>query len=333
MAKGRSSIINDAMKYAKDDFNITFSPLESSFNISGEGFDETSKVGDVKKILKNREIDNLVAEIKESTWQGLILQNRYNDTELVNKAFTWLTKWKDCPVDIINEIQSIHLQTVPTLTFKKFRGETGIVSTTCRLCASGEESVKHLLSCCDFFLRGAYKRRHDKALQLILFHFLQKHELIQKYPEWYSKITIKPKYESDDIVLFWDIPEFSGYVDEIEEHTMRPDGKLIIKSENRIWLLEMSVPWMDNRASKFDEKEEKYVEIVQRLKIDNPGYDVKQLSFIMDNLGGYSQELVDNLKCLDFAKRDIESILLKMQKIVLTEATSIIRHFKIRTKR
>ena len=95
----------------------------------------------------------------------------------------------------------------------------------------------------------------------------------------------------------------------------------------------MSIPWISNRKSKFIEKEEKYVNIVQRLKIDNPGFEVKQLTFIMDVLGGYSKELVTNLKYLKFTKIDIDKILLKMKKIVLTEATSIIRHFKIRTKR
>ena len=106
-----------------------------------------------------------------------------------------------------------------------------------------------------------------------------------------------------------------------------------MKEEKAIWVLEMSVPWISNRESKFVEKEDKYIEIVQRLKIDNPGYEVKQLTFIMDVLGGYSVNLVNSLKCLKFSTRDIDKLLLKMQKIVLTEATSMIRHFKIRTKR
>ena len=333
MVKGKSSIINDAIRYAADDFKFTFEPLDSSFVVKGDEINETCKINDVKRILKTREIDNLIKEINAPTWQGIILKSRYNDPELVNKAFTWLTHWKDCPVNTINEIQSIHLQTIPTLTFKKFRTENEITSTICRLCSTEAESVKHLLSHCTFFLNGAYKRRHDKALQLILFHFLLKHNLISSCPEWYSKISIKPKYENDDIVLYWDIPEYSGYDDEVEEHVLRPDGKLLLKSEKRILILEMSVPWISNRATKFEEKVNKYVEIVQRLKIDNPGWEVKQLTFIMDTLGGYSIDLITSLKSLNFSAIDIGKILLKMQKIVLTEVTSIVKHFKIRTKR
>ena len=66
-----------------------------------------------------------------------------NDNDLIaDKCFMWLSKWKACPVEVINYIQSIYLQTVPTLTFKKFRGQSEISSTACRLCDSNsQESV------------------------------------------------------------------------------------------------------------------------------------------------------------------------------------------------
>ena len=243
MKKGKSSIISDAIRYATYDFNLTFDPLDSSFMVSVDGINRTCKINEVKCILKRRGIEKNVEEIKTSSWQGLILNSRYNDSELINKSFPWLTQWKDCPVSMINEIQSIHLQTIPTLTFKKYRTEKEIVSTVCRLCSCGIESVRHLLSSCNFILSGAYKRRHDKVLQLILFHFLHKHKVIPECPEWYSKICIKPKYEDDNFVLLWDIPEYSGYENEEEEHVLSPDGKLISKVQKQIWVLEMSVPW------------------------------------------------------------------------------------------
>ena len=95
----------------------------------------------------------------------------------------------------------------------------------------------------------------------------------------------------------------------------------------------MSVPWLENRDDKFKAKENKYVDIIQRLKIDYPNYTVTQLTFIIDSLGGYSKELVTSLKTLNFGTRELESILYGMQKIVLTEAVNIIRQFKIRTQK
>ena len=154
---------------------------------------------------------------------------------------------------------------------------------------------------------------------------------MEQCPVWYSKITIKPCYENETTKLYWDIPEYYGNEEEEEERTLRPDGKIILEKKKKIYVIEMSVPWPENRDDKFAENESKYVDIVQRLKIDHPEYDVKQLTFIIDGLGGYSEELLKSLRNLEFDAKEVDSILYGMQKIVLTEAVSIIRQFKIRT--
>ena len=102
---------------------------------------------------------------------------------------------------------------MPTLTFKKFRGQPGIESTECRLCKTGNESVSHLLSHCGNFGK-TFRRRHNKALQYILFHVLVKYGLVDKILPWYSEVIIKPQYENDDINLLSRITEHTG-----------PDGK------------------------------------------------------------------------------------------------------------
>ena len=138
-------------------------------------------------------------------------------------------------------------------------------------------------------------------------------------------------YENDNITVFWDIPEYSGYVDEPEQ-PLRPDGKIIVKNEKEIFVLEMTVPWIQNRGIKEGEKVEKYKRIVQSLKVDNPGYNVQQLTFVIDCLGGYSESLVCSLRMLKFTENECNSILLGIQKIIVTEAVSLINHFKILTK-
>ena len=67
----------------------------------------------------------------------------------------------------------------------------------------------------------------------------------------------------------------------------------------------MSVPWIENRNTKLEEKESKYTNIVQNLKVDNPGYNVKQLTFIVDCLGGYSKDLRCNLEALGLSKQEV----------------------------
>ena len=337
MKKGRSSIVGDAIRYAEQDFGVMLEKIDDGFEVKvdkeGEVKVLTNKLA-VKKLLKDKDVENLIEKMRASEWQGVIFKLRYNDETLMGDAFAWLTKWKSCAVDVVNELQSIHLQTIPTLSFQKFRGAANINSTLCRLCFEGNEDVKHILSSCQLFLPTAFKRRHDKCLQFILFNFLVKNDLMERCPPWYTKTQIKPHYENDNIVVYWDIPEYYGNIEEEEDDdkTLRPDGKLILKTSKIIYVLEMSVPWLENRKTKLIEKETKYVEIIQRLKIDHPGFNVKQLTFIIDQLGGYSKDLVVSLETLKFNSSEINGIIYGMQKIVWTEAVAIMRRFKIRTK-
>ena len=123
-------------------------------------------------------------------------------------------------------------------------------------------------------------KRHDKSLQLILFKYLFNKGYINKCPPWYSNINIKPIYENKEATITWDIPEYSGY--ELDENIRppRPDGKIVLHNEKKIFVLENSIPWVENRKTKFDDKEEKYRQIVQSLRADYPQYFYFYLFFI-----------------------------------------------------
>ena len=99
-----------------------------------------------------------------------------------------------------------------------------------------------------------------------------------------------------------------------------------------MFILEMSVPWISNRETKFEEKTNKYRDLIASLKILYPNYEIEQITFIVDSLGGYSKSLVDALRSLDFSSTDVEKMLLCIQKIVLTESRYIINRFKQLTK-
>jgi hypothetical protein len=192
--------------------------------------------------------------------------------------------------------------------------------------------VRHLLSNCNKFLPTDFKRRHDRVLQHILFYFLHKNGLVDSLHPWCTKVVIKPQYENEEVLVLWDIPEYSGYEDEEEGNVLRPDGKIVLKKKQQILVLEMSVPWIDNRGSKQIEKEEKYRSIVQSLKVDNPQHKVQQVTFIVDCLGGYSKCFKEALKVLDFTDFEIEKMCLDIQKILISEATSTLNKFKVLTK-
>ena len=93
----------------------------------------------------------------------------------------------------------------------------------------------------------------------------------------------------------------------------------------------MSIPWIENRNIKLVEKLDKYKEIIQSLKVDNPGFLVEQATFIIDCMGGYSKDLIDNLSSIGLTRNEIDSILPKIQRIVITEANATINRFKVLT--
>ena len=108
----------------------------------------------------------------------------------------------------------------------------------------------------------------------------------------------------------------------------RIDARIVDSTAKPVILLEMSCPWMNNREIKSCEKTEKYAPLRLELKRQFPGYQVKQFNIVMDVLGGYSEEMKSTIRSL--VKRGKE-VLLKMQKVVLSESLNIARFLKVLT--
>ena len=93
----------------------------------------------------------------------------------------------------------------------------------------------------------------------------------------------------------------------------------------------MSIPWIENREVKLGDKVEKYENIIRSIKCENPEFKVDQVTFIVDCLGGFSKSLIDNLRKLSFDATECKHIVLGIQKIVMSEARSLINCFKMST--
>ena len=117
-SKNRSSLVKEGINYALHDFNIDLNITSNSFEASFEKISEirtTDIMEEVKREMKIREEMKLETELMNSTWQGRMYKIRRDDEHLVKKTcYNWLTHWKDCPVNVINDLQSIYLQIVPT---------------------------------------------------------------------------------------------------------------------------------------------------------------------------------------------------------------------------
>ena len=328
------SLFKDAIKYANEiGIKLDISPTSYSVKFVKDNVTvTTTSVSAVKSEISRSRNEKHETQIMSSTWQGVNYKTRKNDVHLQKGCFDWLKTWKNCPSHIIRSVFDLYCQTLNTKTFQLIRSKVRPDDTLCRLCKEGEESVMHLLNRCPKLLKSRYLQRHNQVLKSFFYEMLFKYGLIDHIPPWFTESTPKPFYQNDEVSVWWDIPEFAGANTEEEREVFRPDGKLKLLHEKIIYLIEITISWIDNREERYEEKNNKYVHIMRNIKRVNPEYKVEQITLVMDSLGGYSKCLKDNIGKVFKKQGTISKIIHKMQKAVLSESVRISRCFKLSTR-
>ena len=133
-------------------------------------------------------------------------------------------------------------------------------------------------------------------------------KLIENIPRWFADDKVKPYYENNIAKLWWDVPEYSGRDDE-PILPLRPDGKIMFEKdgEKKIFLIEMTVTWPENRKDKYRYKCNKYIRILENLKFEHPDYEVDQITTVMDVFGGYGKDLKENISKVVREKSSVKS--------------------------
>ena len=329
------SLFKEAVRYCEDkELHAQCEPesiviSSASETVSSEEEKCNEKLG---KMLRSTNEKLKLDELFESKWQGVIPRTIEEDKTLLKGNYNWLTKWRSCPTSTISEMMNLLYQTLNTMCYKKHCVPVDtVVDTKCRLCRSGEESVKHLLSNCGELAKYVFTKRHDNALKCFFYPMLKQCGFMDEVPPWFSSIDIKPEYESDEYLVHWDVPEYSGKDGESTRDAARPDGKLIMKKEKKVILIEQTIPWISNRDVKYEYKKNKYLEVQSFLRLEYPGYEVDQVTLVMDVFGGYSQNLRENIEKV-LGKGSAERVIMNMQKSVISSEAHLCRVFKVRTR-
>ncbi len=285
----------------------------------------------VKNILKKLNMNNNLQAVLSCSWQGVIMKSIIEDETRIKDSFSWLSNWRTCPTSTISELMSLLYQTLNTLCYKYHTIPSGTeLDTRCRLCKNGQESVKHLLSNCNELAKHVYVQRHNNAINCFVNPILKSCGFINEIPPWFSNIDIKPQYENEHYLINYDVPEYSGRDGESIRDAARPDGKLVMKKEKKIYLIEQTVPWITNRDNKFEFKEKKYQEVQTFLRLEYPGYTVDQITLVMDVFGGYSKNLITNIEKV-LPREETKCVVHNMQKSVIASEAHLCRVFKMRT--
>ena len=103
-------------------------------------------------------------------------------------------------------------------------------------------------------------------------------------------------------------------------HANRVDARFVDHKANRVLAVEISCPWLDNRARKDTEKTGKYEPLQWEFNKQYPGYKIVQLN------AKDAKELDVEMKKV-FGTRSID-ILKRIQKAVLFSSLNIARTFK-----
>ena len=131
----------------------------------------------------------------------------------------------------------------------------------CRMCGKRPESVPHIFSGCGTLAQTKYLARHNAALEILFFKILRDQNLVSK------------------VKAFWDVPV---YAENVMVRANRIDMRVADKERKQIVVIEMSCPWMENRAIEDAEKTAKYSPLRWELKQQYPGYEVKQSNISID---------------------------------------------------
>jgi len=163
----------------------------------------------------------------------------------------------------VSTLFAIQEQAIPTRVIKKRIWKNNILSSEyCRMCDKSLETVSHVISGCTVLANTYYKARHDNMLKVIYYYLLFKLGFEEKWHAWYEVNFIEPVKSNEVCSIYWDYPlQTNNY-----QKFNKPDIVIIYKQQDKISLIEGSVPWDENIASKQIEKRNKYKELSIELK-------------------------------------------------------------------
>ncbi|KAJ0179572.1 hypothetical protein K1T71_005284 [Dendrolimus kikuchii] len=128
------------------------------------------------------------------------------------------------------------------------------VDGKCRLCVTKDESAQHIISGCEKLAGTYYVNRHNNLVQYIYWCLARKHN-IDVSPLWWHENMVQPQIkENNQAKILWEMPVQT----DITVRHNRPDLIYIDKTNNKTFLIDITVPSDYNIGGKEIEKLSKY---------------------------------------------------------------------------
>ena len=267
-------------------------------------------VTEFKKEMKKQRVDR---------WQQKALHGQYiRDIEgKVNKEDTagWLRSGR-LKKETEGLIVAAQDQVLSTNAIKvKIYNQSG--SPMCRLCGVKEETVDHLVSCCEKIAQTDYKGRHDRVATLIHWSLCKQYGF-PRCDNWWTHQAEKV-LENDDFKVLWD---FSIRTDKvIEAH--RPDIVIVDKRSKEALLVDVAIPGDARVAIKETEKINKYQDLAIEVQRLWELRKVKVVPIVIGALGAVPVAFRKHLKSLNISDVSVE----QLQRTAILGTANILRRY------
>ena len=267
-------------------------------------------VADFRKEVKTERIER---------WHQKALHGQYirNTDGLVNKEDTssWLRKGR-LKKETEGLIVAAQDQVLSTNAIKVKIYKLG-GSPMCRLCGVKEETVDHLVSCCETIAQTDYKGRHDRVATLIHWSLCKQYGF-QRSEHWWDHHAEKV-LENDNFKVLWDFPIRTDKV--IKEH--RPDIVVIDKLSREGLLVDVAIPGDARVATKEIEKITKYQDLAIEVQRLWELRKVKVVPIVIGALGAVPVAFREHLRSLNISDISVE----QLQRTAILGTAYILRRY------
>ena len=276
-----------------------------------------SKLGNIMK----KEYQKYYASWTKNALHGKVLTRCIEGGIDIRESFRWLNTAR-LRGDAVSTLFAIQEQAIPTRVIKKRIWKNNILSSEyCRMCDKSLETVSHVISGCTVLANTYYKARHDNMLKVIYYYLLFKLGFEEKWHAWYEVNIIEPVKSNEVCSIYWDYPLQTNNFQRFN----KPDIVIIYKQQDKISLIEGSVPWDENIASKQIEKRNKYKELSIELKNIHRKKICTISEVVIGSTGLLDESIKKSLKPLCDNSKDVRRIMDYCQKAVILGTVRICR--------
>ena len=114
-------------------------------------------------------------ELKQEKWQGKFLKQRWENENLDNDSFQWMTEWKTAPMYMHNRGLARVISTAPS--------DQSLSSEKDGNQYHHRETVEHVMAGCSALAQTKYMARRNAALKIVYFELVTEYDLAESLTE------------------------------------------------------------------------------------------------------------------------------------------------------